>query len=246
MTSKPPVIGIVTAVEDVSFGVWETPAFLLPAEYVRSVQRAGGLVLMIPPDDDLLDEPAQILDRIDGLILAGGSDVDPASYGAERHPATNGTVPLRDRTEIALLKHAIERDMPVLGICRGMQVMNAALGGTLIQHVPDVVGNEEHRRRPGSFVGSEHDVDLDAGSLAAATAGEERHEVKSHHHQAIDELGDGLVITGRATGDDLAESIELPGCSFVLGVQWHPEVDPASNLVENFVQRVRELTRVSA
>lgn len=240
------MIGIVTALEDVSFGVWNTPAFVLPVAYVRSVQDAGGLVLMIPPDDALLEDPTEILDRIDGLILAGGSDVDPATYGAEPHPKTSGTVPLRDRTEVALLKRAIERDMPVLGICRGMQVLNAARGGTLIQHVPDVVGNEEHRRHPGSFVGSEHDVDLDAGSLAAATAGEEHHEVKSHHHQAIDALGEGLQITGRSTEDDLPESIELAGCSFVLGVQWHPEVDPASSVVENFVQRVRELTRVSA
>lgn len=240
------MIGIVTALEQAHYGVWDVPAFLLSAEYVRSVQRAGGVVLMIPPDDALIDDPSAVLDRVDGLILAGGADVDPATYGAEPHPATNGTVPVRDRTEVALLRAAIERDMPVLGICRGMQVMNAARGGTLIQHLPDLLDHEEHRRHPGNFEDSEHDVDLDAGSLAAQTAGEEHHEVKSHHHQAIDELGEGLVVTGRSTEDDLPEAIELPDCSFVLGVQWHPEVDPGSHVVEAFVTRVRELTSVGA
>src|SRR5581483_6765965 len=160
MTTKPPVIGIITALEQVAFGVWDTPAFLLPAEYVMAVQRAGGLALMIPPDDALTSDAGEILDRIDALILAGGSDVDPLTYGAEPHPMTIGTVPVRDRTEVALLGAAIERDMPVLGICRGMQLMNAARGGTLIQHLPDVVNHEDHRRNPGSFDNSEHDVDL--------------------------------------------------------------------------------------
>ncbi|MHB8691097.1 MAG: gamma-glutamyl-gamma-aminobutyrate hydrolase family protein [Solirubrobacteraceae bacterium] len=242
MTSRPPVIGIVSALEHVKYGVWDVAAFLLSAEYVRSVQRAGGLVLMIPPDDALLNDPGQVLDRIDGLILAGGADVDPATYGADPHPATNGTVPERDRTEVALLRAAIERDMPVLGICRGMQVLNAARGGTLIQHLPDVVEHEEHRRNPGSFDNSEHDVNLDPESLAASVAGEHAHVVHSHHHQAVDELGEGLVITGRSTLDDLPEAIELPSCTFVLGVQWHPEVDHESHVVETFVSRVRELS----
>jgi putative glutamine amidotransferase len=243
MTSNPPVIGIVTALEQVRYGVWDTPGFVLSAPYVRSVQNAGGIVLMIPPDDALLDNPAPILDRIDGLILAGGADIDPRTYAAEPHPATKGTVPERDRTEVALLRAAIERDLPVLGICRGMQLLNVARGGTLIQHLPDVVDHDEHRRHPGSFDGSEHDVDIEPGSLAATTAGEERHEVRSHHHQAIAELGDGLLITGHSSIDELPEAIELPGCTFVLGVQWHPEADPDSHVVEAFVSRVGELTR---
>ena len=240
------MIGIITALEQVRYGVWDTPAFLLSAEYVQSVQRAGGIVLMIPPDDALLDDPSPILDRIDGLILAGGADIDPDTYGAERHPETTGTVPERDRTEVALLRAAIERDLPVLGICRGMQLLNVARGGTLIQHLPDTLDHEEHRRNPGSFDGSEHDVALEPGSLAANAAGEDVHEVRSHHHQAIAALGDGLVITGRSSLDDLPEAVELPTCAFVLGVQWHPEVDPGSRVVEAFVSRVRELAQIGA
>ena len=129
--------------------------------------------------------------------------------------------------------------MPVLGICRGMQVLNVARGGTLHQHLPDLVGHGEHRRNLGSFDGSEHDVALDGGSLAARAAGEEMHVTKSHHHQGVSEIGDGLVVTGRSTLDDLPEAIEAPERTYVLGVQWHPEVDPASTVVESLVEEAR-------
>ena len=177
-----------------------------------------------------------MLDRVDGLMLAGGADIDPAAYGAEPHPPTIGCVPERDAFEIALVRRALERDLPVLGICRGMQIMNVACGGTLHQHLPELLGHEEHRRVLGSFDGADHDVRLAPGSLAARAAGEELHATKSHHHQGVDRVGDGLVVTGWAVLDDLPEAIELPGNRFALGVQWHPEADETSRLIAALVE----------
>src|SRR4051794_25306506 len=191
-----PVIGICTAVERAQWGVWDQDAFLLARSYVRAVQDAGGLVLMIPPDDALLDGPDQVLDLLDGLILAGGADIDPGSYGAEPHPETKGTVPERDTFEIALARRALERDIPLLGICRGMQLMNVAAGGTLDQHLPESYGHHEHRRALGTFDGADHDVRLAEDSLVARAAGEELHATKSHHHQGIARVGEGFEVTG--------------------------------------------------
>jgi putative glutamine amidotransferase len=226
-----PVIGICTALERASWSVWDQQAALLPLSYVTAVQRAGGLAVMLPPDEHLAEEPEEILGRIDGLVLAGGADVDPSSYGEERHPETVDTVPERDAFEIALTREAIERDMPVLGICRGMQMLNVVRGGTLLQHLPDLFGHSEHRRVLGSFEGAEHDVSLTEGSLAAAAAGEIVHVTRSHHHQGVDRIGDGLLVSGISTMDGLPEAIELPERSFVLGVQWHPEADEHSSVV---------------
>jgi putative glutamine amidotransferase len=234
-----PAIAICAGLENASWGVWKRPAVLLPEEYVTAVLQAGGLPLLIPPDEELTRSPDEVLDRIDGLMLAGGGDVDPAAYGEAKHPQTNGTVPLRDAPELVLAKRAIERDIPLLGICRGMQVLNVAYGGTLVQHVPDLVGNDEHRRNPGTFDGNEHDVRLTPGSLAAKAAGEELHETLSHHHQAVAEIGHGLDVTGFSTLDELPEAIEDPSRTFVLGVQWHPEADERSRLVAALVQEAR-------
>ncbi len=208
---------------------------LLPSNYVEAVQRAGGLALMLPVDPSLVEDPDEALDLIDGLVLAGGADIDPGSYGEQAHAETVDTVPVRDSFEIALTRAAIERDMPVLGICRGMQLINVARGGTLLQHLPDLFGHDEHRRVVGSFDGSDHDVLLTEGSLAAGAAGELRHATKSHHHQGVDRLGEGLTVSGVSTLDDLPEAIELPDSRFVLGVQWHPEADVASRVVGAFV-----------
>ena len=239
MSEPRPVIGICTTLARARWGVWERDAALLASSYIEAIQRAGGLALMIPPDDRFEDDPDEILDLLDGLIFAGGNDIDPAHYGADPHPATRHLVPERDRSELALATRAVRRDLPVLGICRGMQLINVAFGGTLTQHLPDELGHEEHRRTPGSFDGSDHDVRLTAGSLAARAAGEELHGTKSHHHQGVDAIGDGLVVTGRSTIDGLPEAIEAPERRFVLGVQWHPEADERSRVVDAIVDQAR-------
>jgi putative glutamine amidotransferase len=235
-----PTIGICTVRTEASWGLWTLPAALLPLNYIDAVQAAGGLALMIPPDPALAENPDQLLAMLDGLILAGGNDVDPATYGAEPHPATVELVPVRDATELALTRRAVELDLPVLGICRGMQVLNVAMGGTLVQHLPDVLGHEEHRRVPGNFAGADHDVRLQAGSLAARAAGEEQHVTKSHHHQAVDVIGRGLRITGHSTMDELPETVEAPDRRFVLGVQWHPEADERSRVIAALVTAARD------
>lgn len=239
MSEDRPVIGIVAALEQARYGAWDVPCALSPWLYVEAVQRCGGLAVMIPPDAELAQEPDAILDRIDGLMLAGGSDIDPIAYGAARHPETAGVVPARDEVELSLIRGAWDRDMPVLGICRGMQAINVARGGTLHQHLPDLVGHGEHRRNLGTFDGSEHDVELDQGSIAARATGEEVHVTKSHHHQGVDIIGEGLVVTGRSALDELPEAIEAPERTYVLGVQWHPEADTNSRVVESLIEEAR-------
>jgi putative glutamine amidotransferase len=235
----PPVIGVCAAVERVSWGVWDGyEVTLAPRAYVRAVQRAGGLALVLPPDQAVAADPDLLLDRVDGLLLAGGADVDPSTYGAEPHAETVGTWPDRDRFEVALARRALERDLPVLGICRGMQLINVALGGTLDQHLPDSIGAATHRSVAGTF--SEHRVRLEQGSLACAATGTEALTVFSHHHQGIDGLGDGLRVSGWSDDDDLVEAIELPGKRFALGVVWHPEEDEASPVIGALVEAARE------
>ena len=244
MSEPRPVIGICAALARARWGVWERDAALLAFSYIEAIQRAGGMAVMIPPDDRFEEDPDEILDLLDGLILAGGNDIDPACYGADPHPETHHLVPERDRAELALATRAVERDMPVLGICRGMQLLNVAFGGTLRQHLPEELGHEEHRRTPGSFDGSDHDVRLTAGSLASRAAGEQVHATKSHHHQGVATVGDGLEVTGHSTIDDLPEAIEAPGRRFVLGVQWHPEADEQSRVVAAIVEQARDYRSV--
>lgn len=229
-----PIIGICAALERVRWGAWDTLALLSPRNYSLAVQREGGLALTLSPDDAVAEDPGQLLDLLDGLILAGGSDVDPATYGAEAHPETNGTNAARDRFEEALARGALERDMPVLGICRGMQMLNVACGGTLEQHLDEI---QTHRHTPGVF--GDHEVELEPDSLAARAAGGERVAVKSHHHQGVGRVGDGIEVTGRNPGDGIVEAIELPDRQFALGVLWHPEEDDGSRVIGALVEQAR-------
>jgi putative glutamine amidotransferase len=234
-----PVIGLSTALERARWGPWDTTAHVLARSYSDQVQRAGGIAVLLPPDPRAGDDPEPWIELLDGLIITGGADVDPSVYGAAPHPATQGWVPERDAFEIALARAAMEADLPLLGVCRGMQVMNVARGGTLIQHLPDDVGHEDHRRTMGSFDNADHDVRLADGSLARRVAGEANHSTKSHHHQGVDRIGVGLEVTGWATIDDLPETIEDPTCGFALGVQWHPEADGDSRLIPALVEEAR-------
>jgi putative glutamine amidotransferase len=235
-----PTVGICASLANASWDAGSQDAVLLPLNYLTAIRRADGLPLMIPPDPELAEDPDQILEHLDALILAGGVDIDPAVYGAAPHAETETGHPReRDEVEIALVRRALELDLPVLGICRGMQVINVALGGTLLQHVPDKVGHAQHRRNPGTFRDSDHEVRLEPGSLAARAAGEVFHSAKSHHHQAVAEIGAGLEVTGWSALDDLPEAIEAHERRFALGVQWHPEADETSRLITALVVEAR-------
>jgi putative glutamine amidotransferase len=224
--SSEPVVGICAVRERARWSFWDQPAHLVADSYVASVQRAGAVAVALPIDPRA---PTELLERIDALLLIGGADVEPATYGAQREPATEATYPDRDRFEIALLRGAVKRELPVLGICRGAHVVNVALGGTLRQDLVLQDGSHPHRRALGSFEGSEHAVALAPGSLAAKAAGEQVHVARCHHHQAIDKLGEGLVVSGRAA-DGVIEAIEAADGRWLLGVQWHPETDQRSRL----------------
>ena len=213
-----PVVGITTYVEEAAWGHWRARAALIPHAYVRAVERAGGRPLLVPPAEDAVEET---LDALDGLVVSGGNDVDPSAYGASQHPATGGTRPERDRAELALLRAALQRDMPVLAVCRGSQLLNVARGGDLVQHLPDVVGHERHRETPGVF--AEHGVDVAADTRLGSLVGD-RAAVKSHHHQGFGRLGEGLRETAWAE-DGTLEALEDPERRFALGVLWHPEED---------------------
>lgn len=239
MGGTPPIIGIPACYEQAQFGSWEQPTALTPFTYIEAVQRAGAIALLIPPDPALTADPGPILDRIDALLLAGGSDIDPSRYGETAGGGVDHTTPLRDDLELSLARGALERDLPVLGICRGLQLLNVVRGGTLLQHLPDIAGvKPQHRRHAGTFVGNEHEVALVPGSLAAAVAGETVHSTLSHHHQAVGSLGTGLIVTGTAD-DGVIEAIEDPSLSYCLGVQWHPEADADSPIIGTLVAEAR-------
>jgi gamma-glutamyl-gamma-aminobutyrate hydrolase PuuD len=230
--ARRPVIGITTYLTPARFGVWEEEAALIPESYVRAVEAAGGRPLLVPPTMEGIQET---LDALDGLLFSGGSDLDPEIYGQEAHAETDGVVPERDRGEIALLQAALERDMPVLAVCRGSQVLNVARGGDLVQHLPEVVGDEKHKHTPGVF--ADHDVDLVSGTRVQQILGDHA-PVKSHHHQGYGRLGDGLREAARAD-DGTIEALEDPSLRFALGVLWHPEAGEDFALFEALVEEAR-------
>jgi gamma-glutamyl-gamma-aminobutyrate hydrolase PuuD len=216
-SSPRPLVGITAYGERARYGVWDNESVLLPRTYPDVVVAAGGVPVLLPP----FPESAAAVDRLDAVVLAGGPDVGPDRYGAEPHPRTGAPRPDRDAAELAVLHRALERGIPVLGVCRGAQVLNVGLGGTLVQHVPDVVGHDGHNPSPGVFGTVE--VALEPGTRVSAALGSVA-TVRCHHHQALDRLADGLVVTGRAD-DGLVEAVELEGDRWVVGVQWHPEED---------------------
>ena len=227
-----PVVGITTYVEPARWGPWELPAALIPFSYVQAVELAGARALLVPPSDDGVEET---LDALDGLLFSGGGDLDPATYGAESHAKTGGVREERDRAELALLTAALERDMPVLAVCRGSQVLNVARGGDLVQHLPEVVGDERHRELHGEF--SDHQVAVVPGSRLGALLGD-RAPVKSSHHQGFGRIGDGLVVTAQAD-DGTIEGLEDPSKRFALGVLWHPEEGDDGALFRALVEEAR-------
>ena len=224
-----PLIGITSYAEEIRWGVWTEEAALVPVSYVRAIEAAGGRALLVPPSTDAVEET---LDALDGLVFSGGSDVDPELYGQRAHPETNGVVSDRDKGELALLQAALDLDMPVLAVCRGSQVLNVALGGDLVQHLPDVVGDEKHKHTPGVF--ADHDVDVLPGTHVRRILGD-RAPVKSHHHQGYGRLGQGLREAARAD-DGTVEALEDPSRRFMLGVLWHPEAGEDFALFEALVE----------
>ena len=226
-----PVVGITTYRETARWGVWNCPAVLVPADYVRQVSGAGGVPVLLPP----IADDVEVLDRLDALVLAGGADVDPARYGADRSPRTGPAATDRDEAELALLAAALERDLPVLAVCRGLQLLTVLRGGTLVQHLPDLVGSDAHVPSPGTY--GDNAVSIAPGSRLAGLVGTEA-TWACHHHQAVDRLGEGLTAVAWAQ-DGTVEAVELDGARFVVGVQGHPEVGDDARLFAGLVAAAR-------
>jgi putative glutamine amidotransferase len=238
MPERPPRIGLTTYREQAVFGVWDETADLLPTTYADAIQAAGGVALLLPPagaDGDLEAAAESVLDGLHGLVLSGGADVDPERYEARREEETGPARPDRDAWEIALVGAALSRDLPLLGVCRGMQVLAVALGGSLTQHLPDIVGNESHRPVIGEH--GRHGVRIaETGRLNKILG--DRTEVATYHHQAVDRLPDGVVAAGWAD-DGTVEAFEVCAKPWAIGVQWHPEVHDGLALFTAFVEACR-------
>jgi putative glutamine amidotransferase len=217
--SSAPVIGLTTYLEQAQTGVWDVPASFLPRVYFDAVTKSGGIAVLLPPQP-VSDEIAErVLDGLDGLIITGGKDVDPARYGQQPHPTTDEPRLDRDAWEDALLRGAIQRELPFLGICRGAQVLNVALGGTLIQHLPDVIGSSRYNLGGGNF--NDVDVEVEPGSELHELVGDAV-TAKVYHHQSIDRVAEGLTVSAR-TDDGVIQGVELGSVPFGIAVQWHPE-----------------------
>ena len=235
----PPIIGLTTYLEQARTGVWDVPAAFLPKVYIQAITDAGGIAVLLPPQP-LPSDPARaraaverVLDGLDALVLTGGKDVDPARYGQEPHATTDAPRLDRDAWEAALAAAAIERALPVLGICRGLQLLTVLRGGTLHQHLPDIVGSARYNAGGGVFTVNE--VFVDEGTRTAELVGAGAMLVKSYHHQGVDALGEGFVVTARSD-DGTVQAAELPGDAFCVAVQWHPEEDPDAGLFAGLVE----------
>jgi putative glutamine amidotransferase len=232
-----PIIGITAYAEpSVRWGVWDVPAAVIPLAYVRQVEAAGGRALLVPPSEEGIEET---LDVLDGILFSGGSDIDPAEYGHDAHPETSNVRPDRDRGELALLRAALERDLPVLAVCRGSQVLNVARGGDLVQHLPEI-GDEKHEHLH-KFIGgvfADHEVTIGAETRLGGLLGA-RAPVKSHHHQGFGRVGEGLVETAWAE-DGTLEAVEDPSKRFAVGVLWHPEEGEDAALFQALVEEARQ------
>lgn len=215
-----PVIGLTTYRQRAQMGVWDTEAAFLPASYINAITNSGGSVVLIPPQQDGDESAANILSRLDGIVVCGGRDVDPARYNEASGPLTDKPDLARDLLENALYAAALANDVPVLGICRGAQVLNVHLGGTLIQHLPDVTGSNKYQLGNGVF--SSTDVELTPGSKVASLIGNAKTEVQVYHHQAIKDVAPGLAVTAK-TADGIIEAVEVEDHPFAVAVQWHPE-----------------------
>ena len=240
-----PVIGISAYSQNARWGSWDLPAVLLPRRYTDMVALAGGLPVLLPP----MDGVAGLLPRLDGLVLSGGGDIDPALYGAERDPDCGPPSPARDSAELELCRHALASGLPVLGICRGLQVINVALGGTLHQHLPGLVGNDSHSPDPGGY--GSHKVTVGPGTQLSDVLGRSETAVPTHHHQAIDRLGAGLTATAW-TDDGVIEAVEFDQAAaanghasgtgsrarppFMVAVQWHPEAGDDQSLFAALIE----------
>jgi putative glutamine amidotransferase len=211
-----PIIGITTYAEMATWDGWTEPAAFTPLAYVRAVEQAGGRPLLVPPNESAIEET---LDVLDGVVFSGGGDLDPHTYGAEAHPETMQVNPARDQAELALLEAALARDMPVLAVCRGSQVLNVARGGDLVQHLPEEVGHDLHRHKQPMM--ADHEVTVKADTRLGSILGEHA-PVKSSHHQGFGRLGEGLREAAWAE-DGTIEALEDPSHRFALGVLWHPE-----------------------
>lgn len=229
-----PIVGLTTYRQPAAWGAWNVRADLLPSEYAVAVESAGGVPLLLPPVG-LADAAAGVVARLDALVISGGADVDPSRYGAEPHPRTAGWQPDRDAWELALLAAADDAQLPVLGICRGMQLMAVHAGGSLDQHTPDLVGHETHN--PGGDLYGTTEVSTESGSRLAGLVGE-RVEVGCHHHQSV-ASHPGFVAAAHAA-DGTLEAMEAPGDRFCLAVQWHPETRAEIGLMAGLVEAARE------
>lgn len=233
------MIGLTSYRQRAQTGVWDVQASFLPAVYIDAVTNAGGIAVLLPPQPLDGDAAADVVASLDGVIVTGGGDVAPERYGAERHEKTDPANELRDAWEDAILSAAIEQQVPFLGICRGLQVLNVNRGGTLLQHLPDVVGDDRYNAGGGNF--SVNRAEVEGGRLAELLDGDSELDVKSYHHQAVDRLGEGLQVSAR-TADGTVYAVELPDVPFGVAVQWHPEEDAAEDarLFAGLVEAARE------